>query len=96
MIEWNQHGEMHWTARCQWKLHGNVSGHFLMFSPEYQLYITYISQKKSLKQQHTSHFATGTMNASSLLNNTATAAPVIQETERAYEFVDKNPYVRKF
>ena len=21
VIEWNQHGEMHWTARCQWKLH---------------------------------------------------------------------------
>ena len=33
-----------------------------------------------------------TMNATSLLNNTATAAPVIQEMERAYEFVDKNPY----
>merc|ERR1719198_1045447 len=32
------------------------------------------------------------MNATSLLNNTATAAPVIQEMERAYEFVDKNPY----
>jgi tetratricopeptide (TPR) repeat protein len=77
------------SMETAWKRKWSLSHVFTRISIVYHLYIT---KKKSLKQQHTSHFATGTMNASSLLNNTATAAPVIQEMERAYEFVDKNPY----
>ena len=77
------------SMETAWKRKWSLSHVFTRISIVYH-------NKKSLKQQHTSHFASGTLNASSLLNNTATAAPVIQETERAYEFVDKNPYVRKF